>query len=134
MDRVLLAARPGLPFGKWKVASYRFAEGGEQTTEQSQELQRLIGASVWLEGEIAQVDQTVCQIPLYKSDHFSVGELARKLGSDIKLPELQSDQVDLIYVKCEGGGWRPAQSMLVKLPEGRMLMLWKGVFLTLKRT
>lgn len=134
MDRVLLAARPGLPFGKWKVASYRFAEGDEQTTEQSQELQRLIGASVWLEGEIAQVDQTVCQIPLYKSDHFSVRELAHKLGSDIKLPEVQSDQVDLIYVKCEGGGWRPPQSMLVKLPEGRMLMLWKGVFLTLKRT
>jgi hypothetical protein len=134
MDRVLLAARPGLPFGKWKVASYRFAEGGEQITEQTQELKELIGASVRLEGEIAQVDQTVCQIPLYKSDHFSVGELARKLGSDIKLPEVQSDQVDLIYVKCEGGGWRPPQSMLVKLPEGRMLMLWKGVFLTLKRT
>ena len=117
--------------GKWKL---RIIVALTDGNKRFNELQRLIGASVWLEGERAQVDQTVCQIPLYKSDHFSVGELARKLGSDIKLPELQSDQVDLIYVKCEGGGWRPAQSMLVKLPEGRMLMLWKGVFLTLKRT
>ncbi len=133
MDRALLTARPGLPFGRWKVASYRFAEGGAQNTEASEELQKLIGASVSLEGEMAQVDQTVCRIPVYKSGHFKVTELARKLGSDIKLPEVQSDQVDLIYVKCEGGGWRPPQSMLVKLPEGRMLMLWKGVFLTLRR-
>lgn len=133
MDRVLLTSRVGLPFGKWKIASYRLVEGGEQNTERSEELNKLIGASVSLEGEIAQVDQTVCQIPVYKSEHFKVSELAHKLGSDIKLPEVQSDQLDLIYVRCEGGGWRPPQSMLVKLPEGRMLMLWKGVFLTLKR-
>lgn len=133
MDRVLLISRVGLPFGQWKVASYRLAEGGDQNTEGSEELNKLIGASVSLEGEKAQVDQTVCLIPVYKSEHSSVGELARKLGSDIKLPEVQSDQVDLIYLKCEGGGWRPPQSLLVKLPEGRMLMLWKGVFLTLKR-
>lgn len=133
MGRVLSVARAGLPFGKWKVASYRFAEMGEQRKQSSEEFDLLIGATVVLEGPFAQVQQAICGNPSYRSEHFTVTELSSKLGIDIKLPEVQSDRVDLIYVRCESDGWEPPQSMLVKLPEGRMLMLWKGVFLTLKR-
>jgi hypothetical protein len=133
MERVLSIARPTLPFGKWKVASYRFADTGEQNKQSSEEFERLIGASVSLDAHFAQVHEALCGDPNYRSEHFTVGELSGKLGSDIKLPEVQSDRVDLIYVRCESDGWKPPQSMLVKLPDGRMLMLWKGVFLTLKR-
>ena len=133
MERILLATRPALPFGKWKVAASRLAEDVKDKRP-SEELSKFIGASVSLEAQLAKVDQSVCGNPAYKSEHFTVTELSRRLGADIKLPEVQSDSVDLIYVKCENNGWEPPQSMLVKLPEGRMLMLWKGVFLTLKRT
>ena len=133
MGRVLSVARAGLPFGKWKVASYRFAEMSEQSKPSSEEFDRLIGATVVLEGPFAQVQQAICGNPSYRSDRFTVSEVSGRLGSNIKLPEVQSDRVDLIYIKCESDGWESPQSMLVKLPEGRMLMLWKGVFLTLKR-
>jgi hypothetical protein len=36
-------------------------------------------------------------------------------------------------IKCERGGWQPPYSLLVKVRDGEMLMLWKGVFLVLKR-
>ena len=133
VDRVLLIARQTLPLGTWKVGSYRFADMGEQNKQSSEEFERLIGASVVLEARFAQVNDAVCGHPNYRSEHFTVSELSSKLGTDVKLPELQSDRVDLIYIRCESDGWKPAQSMLVKLPDGRMLMLWKGVFLTLKR-
>ena len=133
MERVLLAARPALPFGKWKVASYRFADVGEKNKRPFEEFERLIGTSVSLDAHFVQVDEALCGHPAYRSEHFTVTELSSKLGSDIKLPEVQSDRVDLIYVRCESNGWEPPQSMLVKLPDGRMLMLWKGVLLTLKR-
>lgn len=131
MERVLLAARPALPFGKWKVAASRLAEAQEK--QASMEFERFIGVSVSLEAASAKVDQSICGNPVYKSDHYTVTELSRQLGANVKFPELPSDNVDLIYIKCESEGWEPPQSMLVKLPEGRMLMLWKGVFLTLKR-
>ncbi|HEX7295730.1 MAG TPA: hypothetical protein VF251_08270, partial [Pyrinomonadaceae bacterium] len=132
MERILLATRPALPFGKWKVAAYRLATG--EDTRSSDDVTNFIGVSVSLEAQLAKVDQSVCGNPVYKSEHYTIIELSRRLGTEIKLPEVQSDRVDLIYVKCEKDGWEPPQSMLVKLPEGRMLMLWKGVFLTLKRT
>ena len=133
MERILLATRTASPFGKWKVASSRLAEG-DKDKRPSEELSNFIGASVSLEAQQARVDQSVCGNPVYRSEHFTVTELSQRLGAEIKLPEVQSDRVDLIYVKCENDGWEPPESMLVKLPEGRMLMLWKGVFLTLKRT
>jgi hypothetical protein len=82
---------------------------------------------------MAKVDESACRNPTYKSEHFTKGELLERLGGDIKLPEVHTDRLDLVYVKCASGGWEPPHSMLLKLPEGRMLMLWKGVFLTLKR-
>ena len=133
MDRVLMIARPALPFGKWQIASYRFADTGEQKEETSEEFERLMGASVVLETHFAQVHEALCRDLNYRSEHFTGSELSSKLGADIRLPELQSDRVDLIYLRCESDGWKPPQSMLVKLPDGRMLMLWNGVFLTLKR-
>ena len=133
MQRVWLATRPELPFGRWTVAAYRLPEG-EQPKQPSEELANFKGTSVSLEAQLAKVGQSACSNPIYKSEHFTLAELSRRLGAAIKLPEVQSDNVDLIYVRCENDGWQPPESMLVKLPEGRMLMLWKGVFLTLKRT
>lgn len=133
MDRILLLSRSVFPFGKWKIASYRFADMSEQKKASVEEFEQLIGASVSLDTHFAQVHEAMCGSPNYRSEHFTVSELSSKLGSDIKLPELQSDRVDLIYIRCESDAWKPPQSMLLKLPEGRLLMLWKGVFLTLKR-
>jgi hypothetical protein len=39
----------------------------------------------------------------------------------------------MVTINCKDGGWQPPMSLLVKLRDGEMLMLWDGVFLVLKR-
>jgi hypothetical protein len=47
--------------------------------------------------------------------------------------DIDSDYVETTALKCEGRGWAPPQSLLLKVKEDEMLMLWSGVFLVLKR-
>lgn len=133
MDRLFYASQTFLPFGKWKVVSYSFAEGGTGTTENAAELNRLIGTPVLLEAARARIDESVCTSAAYKSSHLSIKELSRRMGMDIKLSGLHADEVEIISIKCESGTWEPPQSLLIELREGGILMLWKGVFLTLKK-
>lgn len=132
MDRLLYGARPSLPFGGWKIVSYRLVEGTSTRDQASPELERMIGGSIGLEADQANVNESVCKLPAYKSERVSLSELSRKLGVDVKL-SLGSD-IEMITVNCESNGWVPPRSLLIRLPEGDMLMLWNGVFLTLKRS
>jgi hypothetical protein len=133
MDRLYFGARSYLPFGSWKVVSYRLVEATNLKPEELRDFERLIGVPVTFEATYAKVDEELCRIPSYKSVRFSLPELSRQLGSDVKVPEIKSDSVEILNISCEGAGWAPRTSLLVKLSESSMLMLWKGVFLTLKR-
>jgi hypothetical protein len=134
MNRLLYAARTFLPFGSWRVVSFRFVDGPiPDQDDRALDVSRLIGATVSLEAEHAKVEASVCKAPVYKSDRLSMQEFSRRLGVAVQLPEIKSDHVETISVKCDTDGWTPRQSLLVELPEGGILMLWKGVFLVLKK-
>ena len=133
MDRLYYQARGYLPFGTWKVISYRLVEEPNIKPEEVRDLERLIGAQVLFEASYAKVNEDLCRGASYKSTRLSITELSRQLGADVKVPEVKSDQIEMLNIRCDGSGWAPPESLLVKTSDKSMLMLWKGAFLTLKR-
>ena len=132
MERLIYGVQPSLPFGRWKIVSSRLVEATTTRDQTPPELAGLIGGSIWLEADRASVNESSCGSPAYKSERVSLSELSRRLGVDVKLSQ-QSD-IEMITVNCESDGWSPPRSLLIKQREGDMLMLWNGVFLTLKRS
>ena len=76
--------------------------------------------------------ERVCSSLAYEDKRASREELDR-LGVKLEALGIAGDYVETTNLKCEGGGWAPRQSLLLKMKEDEMLMLWSGVFLVLKR-
>jgi hypothetical protein len=129
MQRLFDAARQLPPFGDWKVVDYRFGDG---TPIDAQEFRRLLGTRVRLNSDRAQVGMKVCSLPAYQSKPVTNKEFFQELGISLESIGIKANYADTIVVKCEANDWAPPQSLLVKLPEGGILMLWDGVFLVLK--
>ena len=133
MQRQLTAAQMLHPLGFWKVIAYRYAEGGPGQATESSQLAKLVGTQVKLNIDAAEVGAKSCQSPAYRSRSLTDKEFFRELGTSLSSIGIKVDRVDTIAIKCETNGWKPPQSLLVRLPEGEMLLLWDGVFLELKR-
>ena len=130
MERMFSAALKIPPFGEWKVAGYKFADG---KAYEERELTRLVGTSVRLQSSIAQVGSKICSSLAYVDKRVSRQDLDRQLGVTVESLGILAEYVEVTNLKCEGGGWTPPQSMLLKVKEGEMLMLWNGVFLVLNK-
>ena len=133
MERLFYAARALPPFGSWKAIAYRFGDGSPNGAIRAPELAKLIGTRVRLESDRAEVGLKVCSSPAYQSRRFTGEEFNRELGVQLESIGMKKKYVDTVSVKCEGNGWEPPQSLLVKVAKGDVLMLWDGVFLVLKR-
>ncbi|HKY45357.1 MAG TPA: hypothetical protein VJM50_19855 [Pyrinomonadaceae bacterium] len=127
-EKLFIAARSLPPFGVWKVVAYRLADGGPE----SRELEKLIGVRVNLQTNRAEVGEEICSLPAFEDKRASNEELFRELTVALKSIGVQ-ESAEMITISCKGSGWQPPQSLLVKVREGEMLMLWEGVFLVLKR-
>jgi hypothetical protein len=133
-ERLFIAACSLTPLGDWKVVAYRFAENGPKESRTPQ-LDRLVGTAVRLNLDRAQVANDVCRSPSFEDKDATRDEVLRQLGIDWKSIGIKPEDARAIEVKCEGGGWEPPQSLLIKdNNKEEMLMLWEGVFLVLKRT
>lgn len=133
-ERLFNAAYSSTPLGAWKVVAYRFAEGDSKEAKTTPELDRLVGADVRLHADRAEVGSRICSSPSFQ-DNDAQEESLRKLGVDWKSIGIKPEDARTINVRCEGSGWRPSQSLLIKdNSKQEMLMLWDGVFLVLKRT
>ena len=130
MEKLFNATRALPPFGNWNVVAYRFGDGSPVGAP---DLTRLIGTRVSFNSDSAAVGVKVCSSPDYQSRLVDDQELSRELGISLKSIGIKANHADTIVVKCETDGWAPPRSLLVKLPEGGMLMLWDGVFLVLKK-
>ncbi len=128
--RLFDAARQLPPFGDWEVVDYRFGDG---TPTDAQQFRKLLGTRVKLHSDRAEVGTKVCALPAYQSKRVTDKEFFRQLGLSMESIGVKGNHAETIVVKCEADGWAPPQSLLVKLPEGRTLMLWEGVFLVLKQ-
>jgi hypothetical protein len=133
-ERLFNAAYALTPLGAWRVVAYRFAEGDPKKAKTTPELDRLVGASVRLDVARAEVGSRVCNSPSFL-DNDTQEESLRQLGVDWKSIGIKREDARTINVRCEGSGWQPSQSLLIKdNTKQEMLMLWDGVFLVLKRT
>lgn len=81
----------------------------------------------------AEVGAKVCTSPAFEDKRATKEELFRSFGIQLESIGIKTPHVEAINVRCEGSEWVPPQSLLVKVSEGEMLMLWDGVFLVLKR-
>ena len=129
-ERLFDAARTLPPFGSWKTINYRFADG---EAKPASDLERLIGTRVRLSSDRAEVGTKICSSPAFQSKRFTKEELLRDVGVELKAIGIKADRIETINVRCDGSGWQPPYSLLIKTHEGEMLMLWDGVFLVLKR-
>ena len=130
MKRLFDAARQLSPFGSWKVIDYRFAQG---PSVDSQEFRRILGTRVRIASDRAEVGTKICSLPAYQSKLVSDKDLDQELGISMVAVGIKENHAETVVVKCESNDWKPSQSLLVKLPEGGLLMLWQGVFLVLKK-
>lgn len=134
-ERLYNAAFASTPLGAWKVVAYRFAESEPKETKTMPELDRLVGAKVNLHVDHAEVNNRVCKSPLFQDRDVTQEDSLRQLGIDWKSIGIKREDARTINVRCEGSGWRPPHSLLIKdNNKEEMLMLWEGVFLVLKRT
>lgn len=131
-EKLFNAARAFPPFGIWKVIAYRLADGNPKETEAS-ELEKLVGIRVNLQSHRAEVGYKICTSPAFEDKRPSDEQLFRELEVALKSIGVQAGSAEMITISCKGSGWQPPQSLLVKVREGEMLMLWEGVFLVLKR-
>jgi hypothetical protein len=129
MKRLFDSTRQVPPFGNWKVIDYRFGDG---PPDNSEEFRRTLGTRVQIGPDRMAVGTKVCSLPAYQSKPVSDKEFERELGVTMAAVRISANHADTIVVKCESNEWQPPQSLLVKLPEGELLMLWEGVFLVLK--
>ena len=133
-ERLFEAASSFTPLGAWKVIAYRFAEGNPKEAVSTPDLDRLVGASVRLQVDRVEVAGRVCNSPSFQ-DKDAADESFRQLGIDWKSIGVKREDARTIDLRCEGGGGKPSQSILIKdKSKPEMLLLWDGVFLVLKRT
>ena len=120
------------PFGTWKVIAYRSVDG-ELNKADSKDLEKLVGVRVNLQVNRAEVGADVCTLPAFEDTRSPNAALLQDLATALKSVGVQADSAEMVTISCKGDGWQPPQSLLVKVREGEMLMLWEGVFLVLKR-
>jgi hypothetical protein len=130
-ERLFNAARTQAPFGNWKVVAYKLPDQDSKGSKPV-ELEKLIGMRVSLQSYKADVGTNSCSSPAFEDKRASNEELFRELTAALKSVGVQ-ESAEMITISCKTSGWQPPQSLLVKVREGEMLMLWEGVFLVLKR-
>ena len=133
MERLFNSIRTLPPFGSWKVAEYRFAYRTATGAQSPADLERLVGTRVRLQMDRAEVGAKVCNALVYEDRRTAKDELFRQLGIDFESIGITAAAAEMVNVRCEGNGWTPPQSLLLKVKPDEMLMLWNGVFLVLKR-
>lgn len=130
MDNMLRTARAVPPFGIWKVIAYRVVDG--HLEKPSRELDGLVGSRVTIGIDRVDVNATVCRSLDFSDEQLTKEEFSRKLGFDAQSIGVSLEPIETTTLKCESG-WRPPTSLLIRTGDKEMLMLWKGIFLVLKR-
>ena len=121
------------PFGRWSVAGYRYADEKAHGVSEPGELAGLHGTEVTFEFYGATVGEKRCSSPSYESHALTDKDFYLNLGISLEAVGVVETQGNGIVLKCGSPDWTPPQSLILPLPSGHVLMLWKGVFLELKK-
>ncbi len=132
-SRLFHAAGELSPFGSWKVLSYRYSSGDPPASDDPKELMSLIGSNIWFSLDRVHVGGLACQAPIFESKTFTNDEFVKLIGNPLKSLGISADKVEAIVLKCEASDKFPPQTLILRLPGGKALMLWDGVFLEIER-
>ena len=130
--RLFNAARALPPLGRWTVIGFRYADGKPDRLNEPDELTQLKGTSVTIGLDATDVGTERCSAPALQSHPLSDKEYFLKLG--ISLDSIGVNGTQAVILECETPDWTPPRSLILPLPSGNLLMLWKGVFVELKNT
>jgi len=132
-SRLFDAATSLAPFGRWSVTGYRYADERAHGLEERGEFVALNGTEVSFEFYGAAVGAEHCSSPSYESHQLTDNDFYIQLGISLESLGVLNSSGNGIVLKCGSHDWSPPQSLILPLTSGRVLMLWKGVFLELKR-
>jgi len=131
--RLFDAAHSLSPFGLWTVIGYRYADGKPDENTALRELVELNGTWVGLALKEVAVGKQRCSSPNYLSHSLTDNEFFLKQGILLESLGVHATQ-GAIILECGTREWTSSRSLLLPLPSGNLLMLWKGVFIELKKS
>lgn len=120
------------PFGSWKVITYYYADGKPAAPDDPPDLRKLIGASLFLTFDNAQLAGKICAEPSYELKKISDEEFTKRTGSPLKAIGVEGASLDAIIMKCNADRSYLPQTFFLQLPNRKILLLWDGVFLELE--
>jgi hypothetical protein len=129
MERLAFAATGLPPFGRWKIDSLK----SDHTKESLRDLQKLVGSRVMIRYSSAQVGSRVCSSISYEYKEIKSTDFERDFDVRLSTLGINDANVETISLTCEGNSWLPPKSMLVRVKDEELVMLWQGVFFVLKR-
>jgi hypothetical protein len=132
-SRMFLAASQLRPFGAWNVLSYRYASGEPPSDNDPRELRDLLRTYVIFKPDRFVAGKLTCYTPVLEARTITDEEFRKRIGTPLKSIGLTLEKVDAVFVSCESKDSFPANTMMLRLPDGKIAMLWNGVFLELER-
>jgi hypothetical protein len=132
--RLFNAAGQLQPFGVWKVQSYRYASGDPASDKDPLELRSLLGTEILLTLDRVVAGKGTCSSPVFDGQTVTNEEFESRVGSSLQSMSLPSDKIETIRLACRSTNKFPSQTIVLRLPGNKALMLWEGVFLELERT
>jgi hypothetical protein len=131
--RLSSAVRQLRPFGFWSVLSYRYATGEPPTLDDPTELTSLIGKRISLSWDNVQIGKYSCRSPRFESQTITNDEFLRRTGSPLTSLGISVNKVEAISFICEAQVVLTPQTLILRLPDGKALMSWEGVFFEIER-
>ncbi len=132
-NRLYDAAISLSPFGHWTVTTYHYADEKPNVNSVAREPAKLNGTDVVIGLDEAAVGAERCHSPSYESHSLADSDFFSKFGISLERLGVVAAQGDAVILKCQTNDWAPSQSLILPLPTGNVLLLWKGVFLELKK-
>lgn len=133
-DRLFSAAQQLQPFGVWTVNSYRYASGEPASAQDPPELTSLVGSTIFFSLDRVAAGAQTCHTPMFDPRTVTNEEFVHRIGLSLESLKLPSDKVDAILLGCNAEDKFPSQTIVLRLPGNKALMLWDGVFLELERS
>lgn len=120
------------PFGAWSVLTYRYASGEPASDDDPPELRNLVRSSVLLSPDRFVAGKYTCYSPVLEPGTITDEESRKRIGSPLKAIGIMSDKVDVLFVNCETNNSFPLNTIMLQISDGKIVMLWDGVFLELE--
>ncbi len=131
--RMYSAASELRPLGSWTIASVRYADGGQPSSEEAPDLTKLIGSNVSARMEQFQVARETCRYPAYESQTIDDKTFEKAVGVPFKTAGLVTESLDALLIRCRSNDNVAELHLLFLLPADKAVLFSGGVLLDLEK-